>query len=56
MISMFARRVSVATAAVTLLAAGSAFAVVGLPADNSQVNALEAEVEHLVEAIAGEKH
>jgi hypothetical protein len=38
MISMFARRVSVATAAVTLLAAGSAFAVVGLPADNSQVN------------------
>jgi hypothetical protein len=34
----FVRRVAVASTAVTLLAAGSAAAVVGLPADNSQVN------------------
>jgi hypothetical protein len=34
----FARRVAVVGTAATLLAAGSAAAVVGLPADNSQVN------------------
>src|SRR5919199_4007810 len=36
--SHFIRRVAVASTAATLLAAGSAAAVVGLPADNSQVN------------------
>src|SRR3954454_20555262 len=34
----FVRRVAVASTAATLLAAGTAAAVVGLPADNSQLN------------------